>query len=994
MSVAMEAISTRGSAWHRWDPHIHTPGTALNDLFAGADPWEQFLTNVERSDPPIRALGVTDYCGIDPYLEAVRHKKNGRLAGVHFIFPNVEFRLSVDTGKGSGINLHLLFSPRDEDHPEQIGRFLGGLTFPYQREIFRCTPDDLVRLGRAHNPDLTDAGAARQEGVKQFKVNPDELQEAWANSAWAQENCLIAVAGSGRDGTAGLQGDGGSWEATRKKIEGMAHIIFSASPKQIDFWRGLGAATVDDLERKWGGRKPCLHGSDAHEADRVGLPDKDRRCWLNGDLNFETMRHAAIEPEGRVHIGEEPPRGALPGNCMREVHVSNASWMKPSRVPINGGMVAIIGARGSGKTALADFIATGAFSVRSQLSKNSFLHRAAEFLNSTSVTVSWEAGDDTRNEVAAIEAEELLDAPHVQYLSQQFVEQLCSSEGMADALISEIQRVIFQAHDEADRLGADDFSSMLALRLGSARSDRDRQRQALERAADSITNEQIRKDGKAALVKDRSEKQKAITKYIADRKLLVAKGQEARAKRLETIVNAVEESQRVISNGKLQLQALVGLQSDVKDFRERKAPDWVADVKEARADALLSDEDWEAFGLKFVGDVDGLLKTRVDAIQQHVRRLEGPTPSEPPHDPSADPAVALIADGTELKDASLRLLERERDRLQCLVGIDAQNARRYKQLSETIAKTQTAAAKISAEIERAEKADDVIKVLRNQRNQAYRGIFEAVIDEERELGTLYEPLRRRIAGAKGTLSKLSFSVRRIIDLEAWTARGEELLDLRTTGPFRGKGELRRIAEAELLPPWLRGDSTEVADAMNQFVAAHGDSLRSHMPAQANYREWARGVVGWLYSTDHISVGYGLQYEGGDIEQLSSGTRGIVLLLLYLAIDADDDRPLIIDQPEENLDPQSVFQDLVPAFREAKKRRQIIIVTHNANLVVNTDVDQVIVARCGPHRPGQLPEITYMSGGLENGAIRAAVCAVLEGGERAFRERARRLRISI
>lgn len=84
----------------------------------------------------------------------------------------------------------------------------------------------------------------------------------------------------------------------------------------------------------------------------------------------------------------------------------------------------------------------------------------------------------------------------------------------------------------------------------------------------------------------------------------------------------------------------------------------------------------------------------------------------------------------------------------------------------------------------------------------------------------------------------------------------------------------------------------------------------------------------------------------------------MLLLLYLTIDAEDDRPLIIDQPEENLDPQSIFQELVHRFREAKKRRQIIIVTHNANLVVNTDADQIIVAQCGSHRPGQLPVISY------------------------------------
>lgn len=120
----------------------------------------------------------------------------------------------------------------------------------------------------------------------------------------------------------------------------------------------------------------------------------------------------------------------------------------------------------------------------------------------------------------------------------------------------------------------------------------------------------------------------------------------------------------------------------------------------------------------------------------------------------------------------------------------------------------------------------------------------------------------------------------------------------------------------------------------------------------------------------------------------------MLLLLYLALDEADDRPLIIDQPEENLDPKSVHDELVALFIAAKAKRQVIMVTHNANLVVNTDADQIIVAHAGPHARGQLPEITYRSGGLENAAIRKDVCDILEGGEAAFRERARRLRVRL
>jgi energy-coupling factor transporter ATP-binding protein EcfA2 len=150
----------------------------------------------------------------------------------------------------------------------------------------------------------------------------------------------------------------------------------------------------------------------------------------------------------------------------------------------------------------------------------------------------------------------------------------------------------------------------------------------------------------------------------------------------------------------------------------------------------------------------------------------------------------------------------------------------------------------------------------------------------------------------------------------------------------------------------------------------------------------------LFSTDHISVRYEIAYDGVDIRKLSPGTRGIVLLLLYLALDDADDRPLIIDQPEENLDPKSVFDELVSLFIKAKAKRQVIMVTHNANLVINTDADQIIIADAGPHPAAGLPPITYVAGGLEDVNIRKAVCDILEGGEEAFRERARRLRVRL
>jgi predicted ATP-dependent endonuclease of OLD family len=147
--------------------------------------------------------------------------------------------------------------------------------------------------------------------------------------------------------------------------------------------------------------------------------------------------------------------------------------------------------------------------------------------------------------------------------------------------------------------------------------------------------------------------------------------------------------------------------------------------------------------------------------------------------------------------------------------------------------------------------------------------------------------------------------------------------------------------------WASGDSAAVSEAMQAFRDKFQETLLANAPVeksdQNNYRPWSKRFAQWLYSTDHISIEYGIRYDGIDLRKLSPGTRGIVLVLLYLALDDSEDCPLIIDQPEENLDPKSIYDELVPLFLAAKRRRQVIMVTHNANLVINTDADQIIVA---------------------------------------------------
>jgi hypothetical protein len=94
--------------------HLHAAGTLLTDQFKGN--WTAYLDRIKNSSPLVRALGVTDYFSIGTYRSVRQQFVKGELGPVEFIFPNVEMRLDIKTEKKRPINIHLLFSPEDDNH--------------------------------------------------------------------------------------------------------------------------------------------------------------------------------------------------------------------------------------------------------------------------------------------------------------------------------------------------------------------------------------------------------------------------------------------------------------------------------------------------------------------------------------------------------------------------------------------------------------------------------------------------------------------------------------------------------------------------------------------------------------------------------------------------------------------------------------------------------------------------------------------------------------
>lgn len=190
------------------------------------------------------------------------------------------------------------------------------------------------------------------------------------------------------------------------------------------------------------------------------------------------------------------------------------------------------------------------------------------------------------------------------------------------------------------------------------------------------------------------------------------------------------------------------------------------------------------------------------------------------------------------------------------------------------------------------------------------------------------------------------------------------------------------------------------DVMNCISDIFSKALRGEMPFKNGYT--ATSFVSNILSSNWFELKFNVEYENDSLNDMSPGKRSFVVLKLLLDF-SNKKCPILIDQPEDNLDNRAIYSELVKYIREKKKERQIILVTHNPNIVVGADSEEVIVAnQNGKNAPndGEI-KFQYVSGSLENShpriddqtipilrrcGIREHVCDILEGGENAFRDR--------
>lgn len=190
------------------------------------------------------------------------------------------------------------------------------------------------------------------------------------------------------------------------------------------------------------------------------------------------------------------------------------------------------------------------------------------------------------------------------------------------------------------------------------------------------------------------------------------------------------------------------------------------------------------------------------------------------------------------------------------------------------------------------------------------------------------------------------------------------------------------------------------DVMNCISDIFKKAIKGEISLKNGYN--AASFVSNILSNNWYELKFNVEYENDSLNDMSPGKRSFVVLKLLLDF-SNKDCPILIDQPEDNLDNRAIYNELVKYIREKKKERQIILVTHNPNIVVGADSEEVIVAnQNGKNAPNDgAIKFQYVSGSLENSSkrnadndvpilhrcgIREHVCDILEGGENAFKDR--------
>lgn len=887
-------VNTRGSEWRKWDLHIHTPNSICQQYGNTTNNWDKFISALENLPADVKVIGITDYYFIDGYEKVMQYKlKNDRLKNINKIFPILEFR--IDTfGSGNEnnlqkINLHIVFNLNENDISNEINKV--------REEFIKQIP--ITKLDKHKTKclsieNLTQEGDNNlQKGFSSLIPPTDKVFELLNSPAW-KEKCFLML---------GYK----EWSNLEKNQQ--------LKPLKDDLYSKVGAFLGNNFSnnvnnQKWlneYGNKRLLHSLDIHsfvDLDTFEFDKNDTKresekyhcnTWIKADTTFEGLKQILFEPEERVRIQETNPAFDFEKSPFTEILINenvdvfadeqdNVTFEKCT-LPLNNGLVSIIGGRGTGKSILIDYISAG-------LGQNI---KRKNYTKSDQITIRRQTSLKDKETSFVIS-----DNPNVQFMyisqseiksivenTQEFTKNIRETIGVIDNYI-----VSREYKEKADRYINDFFSVIKILDAENTNSSQKKENldKEIKRYNDFITN---------ITSQDNQEKLKQYQNHI---------------KNFEWKKSFQDN---VIKQREIILQFEKNTNEELQKINE-------SITKLNLAIPLLNNSNTTDY---IINEVIPAVKISISKTEEEIQKTK-------------DAFAGYTGDLTTLLGDVAKYQSKVTE-----LQIQKKNIEENETIFETI--KQNYFKELGSEIEN---SINTYKTEIENKWDNFKSGNENYTEEQKKL----------LSDILGT-DNLNVSVEINFDKE----KMYNLLISKLDGRSWNTEKLERTLNINSLEDYLNfikqvADTNTFSDIVNP--------IRGYV-LDVFFRKYSEFIV-------HIIV---VTSQNKNITKLSQGQQGTIYLRLKLAANLFS-KTIIYDQPEDDLDNEFIMSDLVDIFRKIKKYRQVIMVSHNANLVVNADSEQVIIAR------NEEAILKYISGSLENSNINMQICKILEGGERAFLNR--------
>jgi len=904
----------RGSEWHKWDLHAHTPldsdwlsHPSLSTHVEKRQFAQQYVAAAIGAELAVVAITDHNFCRSRNELLIPFIQKEARGSGLA-ILPGFEITVS-DCG---GTHVLVIFSedsPLDTiDHivfqlfPPGAPRFLKNAVAPSAKDIEQLN-DILVRSKL--NYLLVFAHADRENGVLNQPASKLRAK------LWQQPFVRIA-------------------QLSKRPSECTGFIAQVLNGTVPDYCKNITYVVASDCR--------CLEQSEV-TPERHAL---GQRCtWIKASPTFEGLKQIIFEPKERVCIQEHQPGGKPAFRTIDRVRfLDSSNTFQSEPMPLNANLVTIIGGKSTGKSILLSCIARAINGEYAQKA-TAFAKANVYDLGNLDFEVTWSSGDVDK-------LSEDQGQRHVTFLPQMFIHRLVEDEGrplLSESLLNFLrQNESFEAAYRALVGERDEIMTKLATEISNLFSYLSTRKDTVEKMEKLGNKRAI--EAELVTIAERSEELRKSSGFT-EKELEKHKELQQKVTSLNAQCQAVQRTQACFRELGNQVPALIkGTITNLDGL--------VEEIAES-----LELEDVEIRSVK--AHTTKLTKAIQVANEEFMREI----------------SIAAQSLSRELKTTTGSLDIAQKQLAPFLAKIS--NQRKLEELQKSTKQATSLLKQISGH----EKAKIKLENKYQRSVRAIEGFIKERYKIQRKLiGLFNNPAYTQIGDDTFVTAYLTFD--------------EDRFNNDFLGCFDLRNPLSRLGNffKNNAVVWTQEKHIEIITGiMSKLIEKSEAELR--LRSGQSLRNAMEVLL-----RDYLSHEFTVKQGGEDIFEMSPGRQGLILLEIFLHL-SDSTYPILIDQPEDNLDNRTIYSHLVNYVKTRKQSRQIIIVTHNPNLVLGPDAEQIIVANQDGQGQGKNAKyrFEYVSGPIELSfadstitsvlnaqGIREHVCQILEGGEEAFRKR--------